>query len=376
MFKALFRKEYIGETQFDHAKAPSTGILLVNMGTPDAPTPEALRPYLAQFLWDPRVIELSRPLWWLILHGWVLRTRPKRSAKLYAKIWTKEGSPLLVNSSAQQHALEKVLQQQFGPQVSVELGMRYGNPSIPMALRRLKDRGARRILTLPLYPQYSGTTTASGVDAIGEELKDWRWVPELRTVNSYHDHSLYIEALARSVREFWATNGEPEKFVMSFHGIPKRYFLNGDPYHCQCLKTGRLLAEALSLPESRYLVCFQSLFGREEWLRPYLSETLAKLAKSGVKSIDVSCPGFTSDCVETLEEIEVENRDVFLNAGGKQFRYISALNARPDFIQALSTIAKENLSGWLKESATEFENRSAREAQLSNELYLKVANRK
>jgi len=335
-----------GENNFDHARMPTTGVLLVNMGTPDAPTAAALRPYLAEFLWDPRVIEEPRLKWWLILNGIILRTRPRRSAKLYQKVWTNEGSPLLVYSKRQARGLQTVLQQRLGSPVEVALGMRYGNPSIPSALAQLKKLGARKVLVLPLYPQYSGTTTASGFDAIVDELKTWRWIPELRFVNNYHDDAGYINCLAESIEKKWDVEGEPEKLLLSFHGIPKRYLMNGDPYHCQCLKTGRLISEKLGLTPDRYTVTFQSLFGKEEWIKPYTSDTLIEWAKSGIKKVDVICPGFTSDCLETIEEIEVENRDYFLNAGGEQYRYIPALNDRADFIETLANICEQHMSGW------------------------------
>jgi ferrochelatase len=238
-------------------------------------------------------------------------------------------------------------------------------------MNALRKKSVRRLLVLPLYPQYSGTTTASGIDAIADELRTWRWVPEMRTVNQYHDDPGYIAALAESVREIWARDGEPEKLLMSFHGIPKRYFLNGDPYHCQCLKTGRLLGEKLGLSPEKYQVCFQSLFGREEWLKPYTDKTLIAWAKSGSpKKIDVMCPGFTSDCIETLEEIDVENRGYFLDNGGESYRFIPCLNDRPAFIQALAEIARRNLQGWIEESSTAAEAR----ARESEALYKQAAN--
>lgn len=352
---------FVGEKNFQHSEVPQTGVLLVNMGTPDAPTPQALRPYLKQFLWDPRVIELSRPMWWLILNLFVLNTRPRRSAKLYAKIWTPEGSPLLVNCIQQRNKLATALERHFGRPIPVALGMRYGNPSIPSALAELRAKSVRKILVMPLYPQYSSTTTASGFDVIGAELSKWRWIPEIRTINCYHDEPAYITALAASVRELWSKQGEPERLLLSFHGIPKRYFLSGDPYHCHCLKTGRLVAEQLGLAPERYAVCFQSLFGREEWLRPYTSDRLKEWAGAGIRKVDVICPGFTSDCVETLEEIDVEYREVFTAACGStsqdtqagtiQYRYIPALNDRPDFIDMLKQLSIRHLQGWEQGSA-------------------------
>lgn len=331
----------------DHRRKPATGILLMNLGTPDEPTPRALRRYLGQFLADPRVIEVPRPIWWLILNLIILPFRPRRSARLYANIWTPEGSPLLVNSLKQTAGLREILQKKLPQPVEVELGMSYGNPSIPSALRRLADRGVDRLLLVPLFPQYSATTTASAYDAVFKEFLTWRLIPQLRFVRSYHDNPGYIEALARSVEERWQKEGRNEKLLISFHGVPLKYLESGDPYFCHCHKTGRLLAERLKLSPENFTICFQSLFGREEWLRPYTSETIEGLAKNGTKSLDVVCPGFSSDCLETIDEINREYRELFLHNGGKEYRYIPALNARPDFIEMLSELCIDNLSGWL-----------------------------
>jgi len=330
-----------------HDTPAMTGILLTNLGSPDAPTPAALRRYLKEFLWDSRVVELPRLLWWLILHGVILNVRPRRSAAAYARIWTDKGSPLIYTTMQQGEALQQSLRQRFGDTVLVEIGMRYGNPSIRSALDALREKGCDRLLILPLYPQYSATTTASTLDAVFDVLESWRRLPELRTVNGYHDHSAYIGALAASVRDYWQAHGEPERLIVSFHGIPKRYFEAGDPYPCLCRKTARLLGEALRLDEERMLVTFQSRFGREEWVQPYTDATLRALAADGITSVDVICPGFAADCLETLEEIAMENRDIFVGAGGRQFRYIPALNASPEHIGALADITAGHLGGWL-----------------------------
>jgi len=339
--------QYIGELNTQPAQVATTGILLTNLGTPDAPTPRALRHYLKEFLWDPRVIELPRPVWWLILHGIILSTRPRRSARLYAKIWTEEGSPLLVITRRQATALEAELNHRVEDTLHVAIGMRYGNPSLPKGLQALRKRHCRQILILPLYPQYSAVTTASSFDAIADELKTWRWIPELRLVTHYHDEAGYVRALAATVRELWEREGKPEKLLFSFHGMPKSYFLAGDPYYHQCHQTARLVANELELPCERWHVAFQSRFGREEWIQPYTNETLEAWGKSGVKSVDVICPGFAADCLETLQEIAIENRQRFLNAGGKRYRYIPALNDRPDYIRALADLAERHLQGWI-----------------------------
>jgi ferrochelatase len=337
---------YLGETDYRHGAEERAGVLLLNLGTPDAPTPRALRRYLAEFLGDPRVIEWPRPLWWLILHGVILNIRPARSAKLYQKVWTEEGSPLLVFSSRQARALQDELRYRFHGPVEVALAMRYGNPSIKVGLTGLREKGVRRLLVLPLYPQYSATTTGSTFDAVARELQTWRWLPELRFVTHYPDNAAYIAALATRIRQHWDVHGRAECLLFSFHGIPRRYLLDGDPYHCECHKTARLVVQTLALPDSRWRVCFQSRFGREEWLKPYTDEVLSGLAGEGVKSVDICCPGFAADCLETLEEIAVEGRNLFVAAGGRQFNYIPALNDMPEHIRALGDIVMQHTQGW------------------------------
>lgn len=343
---------------FSHEQTPRVGVLLTNLGTPDAPTAAALRRYLGEFLWDSRVVELPRPLWWLILHGIILRLRPKKSAQKYATIWTEDGSPLLAISQRQGAAIQTELGRRFPGPIKVAVAMRYGNPSMASVLEALRAAGVRRLLLLPLYPQYSATTTASTFDALAKTLRGWRWLPELRMVNHYHDHPSYIDAIAASIRASWQTQPAAERLLFSFHGLPKRNLLLGDPYHCECHKTARLVAERLELPAERWMVAFQSLFGKAEWLKPYTSVQLQAWAKAGVKSVDVVCPGFAADCLETLEEIEIENRERFMTAGGEAYRYIPALNDASAHIDALVDVIAQHVQGW-----PEFETAYASEQQ-------------
>jgi ferrochelatase len=331
---------------FEHGTPESLGVLMLNLGTPDAPTPTAVRRYLAEFLKDPRVVEIPRPLWWLILHGVILRVRPSRSARAYQAVWTDRGSPLLDVAQRQATGLQERLVQRFGKGLRVELGMRYGNPSVAEALGRLKQANVRRLLVLPLYPQYSGTTTASVFDAVTDELSTWRWLPELRFINHYHDNPAYISAVAESIRTAWAEHGEPERLLFSFHGIPKRYFMAGDPYHCHCHKTARMVVEQLGLAEDRWLVSFQSRVGRDEWLQPYTDETLKLWGSDGVKSVHVIAPGFSADCLETLEEIDVENRGYFLESGGESYHYIPCLNDDPAHLDMMVGLVEQHTAGW------------------------------
>jgi ferrochelatase len=337
------------EPAYTHGSAPAvgarTGVLYCNLGTPDAPTAPALRKYLAQFLGDPRVVEIPRPIWWLILHGIILRVRPKKSAAKYASIWTEEGSPLRVWTEKQAHQLGQVLTHR-GHRVLVRHAMRYGSPSVASALDEFKQLGVDRVLVVPAYPQYSGTTTASVFDAVFAWAQKARRMHELRFVNHYHDESGYIEALAESVRAHWKTHGAGEHLVMSFHGVPARTLELGDPYHCECHKTARLLAQSLGLPRERYTVTFQSRFGKARWLEPYTEPTLVAMAQAGTRSVDVICPGFTADCLETLEEIRDEAREAFITAGGERFEYIGCLNDQPNWIEALADVCEQHLAGW------------------------------
>ncbi len=326
---------------------PRCAVVLVNLGTPDEPSAPALRRYLAQFLGDPRVVEIPRIAWLPILHGIILRVRPAKSAAKYASIWMKEGSPLAVWTARQAVMLRGWLGQAGLRQVQVIHAMRYGQPAIAAQLQALQDQGVERMLVLPLYPQYSSTTTASVVDDVYAWLATKRRMPELRFVNRYHDHPAYIHALAASVRRHWAREGGPaERLVMSFHGIPARNVALGDPYAHECRVTARLLAAELGLKDEQYLVTFQSRFGKAKWLEPYSEPTLIAMARQGISRVDVMCPGFTSDCLETLEEINQEAREAFLHAGGKEFRYIPCLNDDHAWISALSAIAAQHLGGW------------------------------
>lgn len=336
------------QTDFSHGIASVTGVLVTNLGTPDEPTTAGLRRYLAEFLWDPRIVEIPRVLWWVILHGVILRVRPAKSAHAYQRIWTDDGSPLLSISRKQSQLIQSQLEQRFPGPVAVALGMRYGRPSIAEALRQLRAANARRILVLPLYPQYSAATTASSFDAVADELKTWRWVPELRMIAHYHDDPGYIDALATSIREYWSEHGQSDRLLFSFHGMPRRTHLKGDPYFCECQKTARLVAEKLQLDEGRWQVVFQSRFGREEWLKPYADRTLEELGRSSdVKSVDVVCPGFSADCLETLEEMNMLNREAFLGAGGERYHYIPALNDRADHIDAICSLVIKHCQGWI-----------------------------
>jgi ferrochelatase len=333
------------EPEFRHGQPGRTAVLLCNLGTPDAPTAPAVRRYLAEFLSDPRVVEIPRALWLPLLHGVILPFRSGKSAAKYATIWTEEGSPLRTWTARQAKLLQGWLGE-HGHQVVVRYAMRYGQPSIGAQLDALKSEGVDRILIVPAYPQYSGTTTASIIDAVGSWAQRARHVPELRFINRYHDERGYIDALARNVQRHWQANGRPDHLLMSFHGVPERTLHLGDPYHCECQKTGRLMAEALGLQRGTYTVTFQSRFGKAKWLEPYTEPTLKALGQRGVARVDVICPGFTSDCLETLEEIAMEGRAAFLGAGGKAFQYIPCLNDQPAWIGALGTLVEGHLAGW------------------------------
>ncbi|MDH3490510.1 MAG: ferrochelatase [Gammaproteobacteria bacterium] len=333
---------YQSTPDFEHGQSESTGILLVNLGTPEEPTSSAVRRFLKQFLSDPRVIEYPRWLWWLILNGVILRIRPSRSAAAYQKIWTDDGSPLMIFSKA----IADGIQAQLHETANVELAMSYGEPSIDSAIDRLLAKGARRLLVLPMYPQYSGTTTASVFDAVARKLNALRWIPELRIINQYHDEPGYIDSLAASIREFWKQGGRGTRLMFSFHGLPRSTLLKGDPYHCQCRKTARLVAAALELGDDEWILSFQSRVGRQEWLRPYTDETIVELGQQGLDRLDVVCPGFSTDCLETLEEIAMQNAELFLESGGESLHYIPALNARDDHVRFLADLIERHLGGW------------------------------
>lgn len=347
---------YQSTPDFEHGRAESTGILLVNLGTPEEPTSPAVRRFLKDFLSDPRVIEYPRWLWWLILNGIILRIRPSRSAAAYRKIWTDEGSPLMIFSKA----VADGIQAQLHEVANVELAMSYGEPSIDAAIDRLLAKGARRLLVLPMYPQYSGTTTASVFDAVARKLNGLRWIPELRFINQYHDEPGYIDALAASIREFWKQQGRGTHLMFSFHGVPKNTLLRGDPYHCQCQKTARLVAEKLQLAKDDWQLTFQSRVGRAEWLRPYTDETIEQLGADKLGRLDVVCPGFAADCLETLEEIAIQNGELFVASGGGQLNYIPALNDSDAHVAFLTELLLRHLSGWPETTAGGIDSEATR----------------
>ncbi len=350
-----------------HGRAPRTGILLVNLGTPAAPTAAALRPYLREFLSDPRVVEIPRAVWWPILHGIILRIRPARSAKKYASVWTPEGSPLKAHTEKQAKLLAGFFANAGERELMVSWAMRYGQPSIGSRLDEMRTAGCTRILVVPLYPQYAASTTATVIDEVAARLRHWRNLPELRYVRSFADDPAYIQALANSVHAHWQLEGRAERLVLSFHGTPRHSLDHGDPYFCECQKTARLLGEALRLPPGQLVVSFQSRFGKAEWLQPYTQPTLETLARQGVGSVDVMCPGFVSDCLETLEEINMECREAFLHAGGKRFGYIPCLNERQDWIDALMAVCRREMGHWLP-AARPDADALARQASRAREL--------
>lgn len=336
------------EPALPHGTPQRTAVVLVNLGTPDEPTPAAVRRYLREFLSDPRVVEIRRVLWWLILHGVVLRVRPTKSAAKYASVWTVEGSPLAAWTAKQATLLQGYLGQRGHrpPSFLVRHAMRYGKPSIASVLDELKAANTTRILVLPLYPQYAAATTASVNDAVTAWMRRQRRQPELRFVNHYHDDPRYIQALVLRVRSHWQMYGRGQRLVLSFHGLPERSLHAGDPYHCECQATARLLGEGLGLAKDELLLTFQSRFGKAKWLTPYTEPTLVALAQQGVSSVDLMCPGFSADCLETLEEIDQEARAAYLGAGGKAFHYIPCLNDQHEWIAALSDLALQHLQGW------------------------------
>ena len=327
--------------------APRFAVLLVNLGTPDAPTPKAVRRYLAEFLWDKRVVDTPRPLWWLILHGIILRLRPKPVAKNYQKIWTPAGSPLLAIARQQQEALHQALAQEYGQQLPVFLGMTYGTPSLAAALASCQHQAIEKLLVLPLYPQYSATTSAAVFDAIAKALRNQPNLPELRFIKDYATHPAYIQALAASVRQAEAEQGAPfSQLVMSFHSIPQRYVDQGDPYAQRCEATATALAQELGLNADQWRLTYQSVFGREPWLQPATDASMQELGAAQTASVGVICPGFSADCLETLEEIALENKAYFQQAGGGKFTYIPALNARKEQIKLLQQLVQQHSQGW------------------------------
>lgn len=335
--------KYDNVTGFNHGKKNKIGVLLVNLGTPEAPTPSALRTYLREFLSDPRVVEVPRFIWFFVLNLIILAFRPRLSAKAYASIWQEQGSPLLINSKKIADKVREALPEQ---DFVVELAMRYGQPSIPNTIDKMQEQGVSKLLVLPLYPQYSATTTASTFDAVAKVLTKKRHIPELRFINQYCDNELYVEALAASVKKHWSEHGRADKLLLSYHGIPKAYWEQGDSYVCLCYKTTRLVAEKLGLNDEEITTVFQSRFGRQEWVKPYTDATLKALPEQGVKSVQIMCPAFSADCLETLEEIEEENKEYFIEAGGESYQYIPCLNDAPDHIEALLDVIKQHSQGW------------------------------
>ncbi|WP_237248703.1 ferrochelatase [Sideroxyarcus emersonii] len=356
---------YHTEPTHTHGTPQKTGILLVNLGTPDAPTPQAVRSYLKEFLSDPRVVEIPRPIWWLILNGIILNTRPRKSAAKYATVWMKEGSPLRVHTEKQAALLQGYLGQRTQAPLVVEFAMRYGNPSIPSVLDKLKRQNCQRILVVPMYPQYAASTTATANDVVFDALKLMRNAPALRTIRNFHDRPGYINALAGNINAYWMKHGRPEKLLMSFHGLPQFTLDKGDPYHCECHKTGRLLAQELGLTPEQYAISFQSRFGKAEWLKPYTTATLKEWGASKIRRVDVVCPGFVADCLETLEEIALEGKEDFLHAGGGEYHYIPCLNESDAWMRALTELVMDNLQGWLIEpDAAELEQSRLRALDL------------
>ncbi len=356
---------YESSPEHEHGLPESLGVLLVNTGTPDAPSREAVRRYLKLFLFDPRVVEFPRWIWWLVLHAYILRVRPGQSAAAYRKIWTDQGSPLLLHSMDIAASLQEKLSVRLSGATHVELAMSYGNPSVAGALERMYRQCVRRLLVLPLYPQYSGTTSASVFDVVTSALSRRRWVPEMHFINHYHDSAGYISAIAASTRDFWDLHGRGERLLFSFHGLPRRTLDKGDPYHCQCQKTARLVAETLELDDASWQTSFQSRIGRQEWLRPYTDETIRSWGAERLGKVDVICPGFAADCLETLEEVVLRYAGDFIAAGGEELRYIPALNARDDHVSFLSRLIERNVAGWPEASPDWSLSEAAREMDKS-----------
>ncbi len=356
---------YLPESPYTHGTPSRVGILLINLGTPEAPTATAVRCYLREFLSDPRVVEIPRPLWWPILNLFILPFRPKSSAQRYAQIWTTDGSPLRAHTQRQAKLLRGYLGERIKTPLAVDYAMRYGAPSVSAALTNLRQQGCDRILVLPLYPQYAASTTASALDAIATAYARMRNQPALRSVRGFHDHPGYVAALAQSINDYWVKHGRPDHLIMSFHGVPRYTLDQGDPYHCECQSTGRLIAAALQLAPDQYTIAFQSRFGRAEWLKPYTADVLQEFGRDKTGRIDVVCPGFVADCLETLEEIALEGKTIFLTAGGKDYHYIACLNERNDWIHALADIAAANLSGWVGGAPSADELARSRERALA-----------
>lgn len=365
---------YHKENSYTHGTEPKVGIILANLGTPDSPTPAALRKYLQQFLMDRRVVEIPRFIWCWILHFIILVFRPSASAKKYASIWTKNGSPLFVNLMKQKKVFEQKIKKKYKQPIVTEIGMSYGQPSIASAVEKLKQQNCTKILFFPLYPQYASSSSGAAFDGLFKKLIRVRNIPEIRIIRNYHDHPAYIKALVSSISKHWKKNGKPNKLVFSFHGVPKKSLMDGDPYHCECHKTARLVAESLNLNDDQFLVCFQSRFGKAEWLKPYFAEKIKLLGEEKSLKVDVICPGFSSDCLETLEEINMEGKEIFSENGGdaKKYSYIPALNDNELWIEAMLSISDNHLNGWIDPSYSLL--KSKKSSQITKQAYQKVKN--
>ena len=337
--------KYEGEKNYKHGSKENLGVLITNLGTPDKPRKKELRRYLKEFLSDPRVIEAPKLLWQLILRGIILNLRPKKVAKLYKSIWKKEGSPLLVMLEKQKKGIIRILKNKK-KKIKIEIGMRYGNPNIKLGLEKLRKQKCRRILILPLYPQYCAATTGSTFDKVTEVLRKWRWIPEVRFINNYFEEPLYINCLIKSIKDNWKKFGRLQKLIFSYHGVPKKYLLKGDPYYCFCQKTTRLVSEKMKLKEKESMTTFQSRFGLDEWLQPYTDKTLERLPSKDITEIYIIAPGFSSDCLETLEELEVQNKEIFISSGGEKFNYIKCLNDDPKHLNMLALLILNHMKGW------------------------------
>ncbi len=341
---------YEKEPKYSHGATKKTGVLLVNLGTPELPTSSAVKKYLAQFLSDKRVVEIPRIIWFLILHLIILRFRPKKSAEKYRSIWTDSGSPLRFNTENQADSLRRSITNRIRSPLVIDYAMRYGTPSIDSAILKQKKENVVNILVVPLFPQYCSSTTGSVFDAVADTYKRLRNMPGLRFIRNFHDNPGYIMASANLIKNFWKNRGLPSRLILSFHGVPEFSLREGDPYHCECHKTGRLITEKLGISQDNVIVSFQSRFGRAEWLKPYTIGIMKNLGQAKTERVDVFCPGFVSDCLETLEEIAMENRDVFLTAGGKEFNYIPCLNDSTSWLSALEELVIDNLEGWVTEN--------------------------
>ena len=346
--KSNINENNVNKNSDNNSETVKTAVLLTNLGSPAAPNTKAVRTYLREFLSDPRVVEIPRFIWLIILHGIILRVRPKKSAKLYQSVWTEQGAPLVVISQAQQAKVAEQVANKYGSDVVVDVAMRYGEPSISKTLQKFQQQGINNLVVLPLYPQYAGPTTASTFDAVTKELQKWRYVPSLHFINSYHGNAKYIQALANTISEHLNIQGKPDKLVLSYHGMPELFYQWGDPYYDFCKLTTDLLVEELlmrplGLAADDFVMTFQSRFGKAKWLQPYTDETLTRLAKEGCKHLAIISPAFSADCLETLEELEHENREVFMQAGGEQYHYIAALNDRDDHIDAIMSVLTPTL---------------------------------